>query len=103
MAKYTVRITNDDNGINAWIDMDGQKCIMQPHHPNQDTNWKTEAEAKAWADQHALDLETAYKNSIAEAALKKEREDAQHAANLATVETSKALAAILEKLANPSA
>lgn len=95
MAKYTVRITNDENGINAWIDLDGQKCIMQPNVPGEEGNWATEAEALAWANTHAAQLEVAYETAIAEAAQKKEREDAAHAANLAMV-------AILERLTNPT-
>lgn len=91
MAKYTVRITNDENGINAWIDQDGQKCIMQPNLPGEDGNWATEADALAWANAHAANLETSHETQIAEAAEKKEREEAAHQANLAIV-------AILEKL-----
>lgn len=93
MAKYTVRITNDENGINAWIDQDGAICIMQPHEPGKSEGWTSEAEAKKWADKHATELEAAFEASIAEAKLKAEREEAQHKANLAIV-------AILEKLTN---
>ena len=48
---YTYRITNDENGIMAWIDQDGQPIIMQPHHHNavNNTPWTSEAEAEAWA------------------------------------------------------
>lgn len=96
MAKYTVRVTNDAEGIVAWVDQDGQICIRQPHAPAATEGWSNEDEAKAWADAHAAELEASYENSIAEAALKKEREDAAHAANLALV-------AILEKLTNQTA
>jgi hypothetical protein len=96
MAKYTVRITNDENGINAWIDQDGQKCIMQPNLPGQEGNWATEADALAWANTHAAELENAYETQIAAAKLKAEREEAAHKANLAMV-------AILERLTNPTA
>jgi hypothetical protein len=91
MAKYTVRVTNDENGINAWIDQDGAICIMQPNEPGKSELWANEAEATAWANKHAADLEASYEASIAEAAEKKAREEAQHQANLAIV-------AILEKL-----
>jgi hypothetical protein len=91
MARYTVRITNDENGINAWIDQDGSICIMQPHEPGKHDLWTSEAEAKTWADKHAAELEAIYETQLAETAAKKEREEAQHAANLALV-------AILEKL-----
>jgi hypothetical protein len=96
MAKYTVRITNDAEGINAWIDQDGEVCIKQPHAPSSTEVWDTEAEAKAWADKHAADLEAQYEKGIAEETLKKEREEAAHQANLALV-------AILERLTNPTA
>ena len=96
MAKYTVRVTNDADGINAWIDQDGEICIKQPSHPSSIEGWTTEVEAKAWADKHAAELEASYLATIAEAALKKEREEAAHQANLAMV-------AILEKLTNPTA
>jgi hypothetical protein len=96
MAKYTVRITTDEEGVKAWIDQDGLKCIMQPNLPGETENWATEAEAKAWADKHAAELEASYNAGIAETALKKEREEAAHQANLAMV-------AILERLTNPTA
>lgn len=96
MAKYTVRITNDESGINAWIDLDGQKCIMQPNFPGEEGNWATEADALAWANTHAAQLEAVYEAGVAAEALKKEREEAAHQANLAMV-------AILEKLTNPTA
>ena len=103
MAKYTVRITNDENGINAWIDLDGQKCIMQPNLPGEEGHWATEADALAWANTHAADLQAAYEAGIAAAQLKTEREEAQHAANLAVIENAKAMTAILERLTNPTA
>lgn len=96
MAKYTVRITNDAEGIKAWVDQDGEICIMQPHAPGETEPWATEATALAWANKHAADLEASYEAGIAAAALKEEREAAQHAANLAMV-------ALLERLTNPSA
>jgi hypothetical protein len=96
MAKYTVRVTNDENGIVAWVDQDGNKCIMQPHLPGETDNWATEAAALAWANTHAAELEASYEAGIAAEALKEEREAAQHAANLAMV-------ALLERLTNPSA
>jgi hypothetical protein len=96
MAKYTVRVTNDDQGIIAWVDQDGAKCIMQPNLPGETEPWASEAEALAWANAHAADMEANYEAGIASAALKEEREAAQHAANLAMV-------ALLERLTNPSA
>lgn len=103
MAKYTVRITNDDDGIKAWIDQDGQICICQTAAPGNPEQWATEAEAKKWADQHAAELEMHYEKSLADAARKKEMEEAAHAANLASIETAKALQALVAHLANPTA
>lgn len=96
MAKYTARVTNDAEGINAWIDQDGLVCIKQPCAPDKTGTWETEAEALAWANAHAADLEAQYEAGLAATALKEEREAAQHAANLAMV-------ALLERLTNPSA
>ena len=95
MSKYTVRVTNDENGIVAWIDQDNARCIMQPHAPGATEPWATEAAALAWANTHATELETQYEASIAAAVVKEEREAAQHAANLAMV-------ALLERLTNPT-
>jgi hypothetical protein len=96
MAKYTVRTEQVDGGWVAHIDQDGNICIMQPNKPGLEGNFATEADAQTWANAHAAELETAYENAIAEAALKKEREEAAHQANLAMV-------AILERLTNPTA
>lgn len=96
MAKYTVRTEQVDGGWIAHIDQDGNICIMQPNKPGLEGYFATEAEAKEWADGHANELQTSYDNAIAAAALKEERETAQHQANLAIV-------ALLEKLTNPSA
>jgi hypothetical protein len=96
MSKYTVRITNDVEGINAWIDQDGRTCIKQSCAPDKTGQWETEAEALAWADTHAAELEASYEAGLAATALREEREAAQHAANLAMV-------ALLERLTNPSA
>jgi hypothetical protein len=91
MAKYTVRTEQVEGGWVAHIDQDGLICIMQPNKPGLEGFFATEADAQIWAKGHATELETAYENAIAEAALKKEREEAAHQANLALV-------AILEKL-----
>lgn len=99
MPKYTTRVTNDENGIQAWIDMDGSLCIVQPNAPGLEGNWATEAEAQSWATTHAADLEAAYDAAIAAAALKEEREAAQHAANLAAIDTAEALKALVAHLA----
>ena len=96
MTEYTVRTEQVSNGWVAHIDVNGNPCIMQPNLPGLEGNFSSEAEAKTWADTHALELRTQYEATIAAAALKEEREAAQHAANLAMV-------ALLERLTNPSA
>jgi hypothetical protein len=96
MAKYTTRTEQVDGGWVAHIDQDGSICIMQPNAPGKEGFFATQAEAKTWADFHAAELETNYEAGIAAEALKKEREEAAHQANLAIV-------AILERLTNPTA
>lgn len=59
IPSYTVRITNEDGKITAWIDKDNNLCIEQPNHPNllsTGENWASEAEATAWAELHAAEL-----------------------------------------------
>jgi hypothetical protein len=99
MPKYTVRVTNDDKGINAWIDQDGQTCIMQPCAPDKTGQWETEAEARTWANAHAAELEAQYEAGVAAAALKEEREATAHAANLAAIDTAAALKVLVAHLA----
>ena len=56
---YTVRITNQDGKIIAWIDKNNSLCIEQPNHPDllsTGENWSSESEAQIWADQHAAEL-----------------------------------------------
>ena len=96
MTKYTVRTEQVDGGWAAHIDQDGLICIMQPNLPGLEGNFASQADAKTWADAHAADLEAQHEAAIAAAALKEEREAAQHAANLAMV-------ALLERLTNPNA
>lgn len=110
MARYTVRVEEVAEGWVAWIDQNGEICIRQENAPGKDGFFATQAEAKAWADKHADELETGYLAAIAENERKRAMEDAQHKANLAmaeSVETLKAqnaaLLAILEKLNTPSA
>ena len=63
---YSVRITEEEGKITAWIDRNGQICIEQPNHPSNlssGTNWASKAEAKAWADEHAAEL-TAHEEKV---------------------------------------
>lgn len=102
MTKYTTRVTNDEKGIVAWVDMDGNICISQPHFPTGEA-WASEEAALEWANGHAAELENAHLAAIEAATRKKELEDAQLAALKAQVQSANDLAAILAKLANPSA
>ena len=99
MPQYTVRITNDEDGIKAWIDSDGNICIMQPNLPGQSEPWASEAAALAWANTHAAEMQAGHEAAVAAAALKEEREAAQHAANLAAIDTAEALKALVAHLA----
>jgi hypothetical protein len=98
MAKYTVRITNDDQGINAWIDQDGQICIMQPCAPDKTGQWETEAEAKTWADAHAAQLEEQHLAGLERLRQEQELKDTQLAALQAQIQSAADLKVILEKL-----
>lgn len=58
-SNYTVRITNDDGKIIAWIDKNGNLCIEQPNHPDKlytGENWLTEQEAQEWANAEVIKL-----------------------------------------------
>lgn len=105
MSKYTVRTEQVADGWVTWIDVDGQICIRQENAPGKDGFFATEADASAWGNDHANMLEESYQAGIAAEARKKEIEDAQHAANLAAVETAaqlkiqnEALLALVTKL-----
>jgi hypothetical protein len=103
MAKYTVRITNDEEGINAWIDQDGLICIKQPCAPDKTGQWATEAEAKTWADAHAAQLEEQHLAGLEAIRKEQELKDTQLAALQAQIQSAADLKAILEKLTNPTA
>jgi|688.fasta_scaffold680449_1 hypothetical protein len=96
MAKYTVRTEEVDGGWVAWVDQDNKICIRQENEPGLTGFFATESDAHTWGVGHATQLEEIYDAGIAAAALKEEREAAQHAANLAMV-------ALLERLTNPPA
>ena len=105
MAKYTVRTEQVTEGWVTWIDVDGQICIRQENAPGKDGFFATEEDASTWGNGHATMLENAYADGLAAEARKKEIEDAQHAANLAAVETAaqlkvqnEALLALVAKL-----
>jgi hypothetical protein len=95
---YTIRVTNNEEGVVAWIDVNGAPSIMQPHLPGHNTPFTTEAEAQAWAEEHVAGIIASMDAADAAEARKKELEDAAHAANLAAVDTAAALKAIVENL-----
>ena len=108
MAKYTVRTEQVADGWVTWIDVDGQICIRQENAPGKNGFFATEADASIWGNEHANELENAYLAALAAEARKKEIEDAQHAANLAAIETAnqlkiqnEALLALVAKLTTP--
>jgi len=85
---YSVRVTETDGKIVAWVDRDNKICIEQPNHPtklNTGANWATVAEAEAWANEHAAELIAAEKKIEADAIAKAEAEALDKAAKEATI------------------
>lgn len=66
--KYTVRITQEGDFWSAWIDQDGQICIKQDLNPTNNLPFSTHIDAENWANKHALQLEAAYLQSVADKA-----------------------------------
>jgi hypothetical protein len=58
MTTYDIRIEKEKGKIVVWIDKDEEVCIKQPMRPgrSEKEGWKSEEEAKSWADSHALML-----------------------------------------------
>lgn len=79
---YTYEITNDENGIIAWIKKDNETIIMQPHHHNALNNapWESESEAEDWAKEAVVNFENADKASQDRFA--QENEDRQRLINV---------------------
>jgi hypothetical protein len=83
MAKYTVRVTQEEAGhYAAWIDQDGKICIKQENVPGLESKFSTAEEAQAWADAHAVELEAMYNAGLAaqaqqEALLLQAQQDSQ--------------------------
>jgi len=49
---HTYRIeTNEAGNPEVWIDLNGEKFIHQPHHPNAENfaPWSSAVDAEAWA------------------------------------------------------
>ena len=89
MAKFTVRITNEEGKITAWIDQDGNICIAQPYAPGnpEGSTWADENEALTWANAHAAQLEADYEAGLkaqadAEAMIEQAKIDSQKIAEI---------------------
>jgi membrane protein involved in colicin uptake len=85
---YSVRVTETDGKIVAWIDRANQICIEQPNHPtklNTGENWASVQEAKAWADEHAAELIAAEAKVEADAIAKAEADALDKAAKELTI------------------
>ena len=104
---FDIRIESagENNGFLCWIDIDGSPVICQPNAPHlaNQGNFESEEVALAWGEEHVAMMKKQDAETAAAAKAQKEKDDAQYAANLALVEQTKVLAAILDKLTNPSA
>jgi hypothetical protein len=74
MAIFTVRMTEENGNPIAWIDREGQICIMQPHAPEQAAGsvWDSYDAALAWANTHAQEMETREAEALAAVTAKQE-------------------------------
>lgn len=100
---YSVRVTDEDGKITAWIDRDGQICIEQPNHPSKlhtNETWASAEEAQAWANQHAAELTAAEEKVQADAIAKAEAEALDKAAKEATIANAAKLDEIHAMLTN---
>lgn len=104
--KYNVRVesSEDEKGFICWIDIDDIPTIYQPNYPHLSNsgNFTSESEARSWGESHVSVLVENEIAAEAKLAIDKEREEVQHQANLAAIETSKALQALVAHLANTS-
>lgn len=55
---YTYRIEEENGNPVAWIDVDGNPSIYQPHHPSAENYapWSSAQDAEAWAIAHIEQL-----------------------------------------------
>lgn len=103
---YSVRITENDGKIIAWIDLNGNICIEQPNHPSKlytGQNWSTIQEAEEWANAEAARLTQASIDAelATQAAAEKEAQEA--AARQALIDSANKLDeihAMLSQLTN---
>lgn len=88
---YSSRVTKENGKIIAWVDRDNSLCIEQPNHPdklNSGENWATEAEAQAWANEHATVLTQMALDQEAEITAKAEQEALDIAARQAILDNA---------------
>jgi hydrogenase maturation factor HypF (carbamoyltransferase family) len=100
---HTNTIEVIDGAIFANIYNNGNRVIVQDGHPYSSEKWATEAEAKAWADDHCAQLDVHWEAATLAAQKEQELKDTQLAALKAQIDSAAALTAILEKLTNPTA
>ena len=60
MDKYTYRVVTENGAIMAYIDMDGNPVIGQPHFPGATEPWASESAAEEWVIQHTAELNTSW-------------------------------------------
>lgn len=96
MSLFTVRLTEENGNVVAWIDKDNQPCIMQPHAPDQPEGsvWSSTEEALAWANNHAAQLEQLEIDFQAQAAAKADAQASAHAKLIALGLTPEEIAAL---------
>lgn len=89
MAQITWRVTDDADGIIAWIDDEGYPILRQPHHPQQllvdgKGGWSSVAEAETWVSKKAEDIIEGNANREAEEAkvAAKQEEERQRLINI---------------------
>ena len=98
---YSVRVTEQDGKVIAWIDRDGQPCIEQPNHPaklSTGENWTSVAEAQAWADEHYGVLIASETRAAAAVVAKADADALDIAAKEAAIANVAKLASIESKL-----
>jgi hypothetical protein len=91
---YSVRITENEEKIVAWIDMDGNVCIEQPNHPsklNTGENWSTVQEAEEWANSEAARLTEFAQNAELAAQALAEKEAQEAAARQSLIDSANKL------------
>jgi hypothetical protein len=74
MDKYTYRVVIENGAIMAYIDMDGNPVIGQPHFPGATEPWASESAAEEWVIQHTAELNTSWATNESARIAKEEQE-----------------------------